>query len=60
MNAEVRISLAVAGGFEAGWYVQAQKIRTRAEKHFRFSGLLWRAAGAGERVRGCTVQGACM
>lgn len=35
MNTETRVSLAVAAGFEAAAYVQAQKIRTRIEAHFR-------------------------
>lgn len=36
MNAESRISLIMAGGgFTAAHYVQAQKIRTRVEAHFR-------------------------
>lgn len=35
MNAETRASLAVAAGFEAAHYLNAQKIRTRIEAHFR-------------------------
>lgn len=36
MNNETRVSLAVASGFEAAHYLNAQKIRTRMEKHFRW------------------------
>ncbi|KAI7839845.1 hypothetical protein COHA_006430 [Chlorella ohadii] len=35
MNNETRVSLAVASGFEAAHYLNAQKIRTRMERHFR-------------------------
>jgi Asp-tRNA(Asn)/Glu-tRNA(Gln) amidotransferase A subunit family amidase len=35
MNNETRVSLAVASGFEAAHYLNAQKIRTRIERHFR-------------------------
>lgn len=34
-NCETRMSLAVAGSFEAAHYLQAQKIRTRAEAFYR-------------------------
>ena len=41
LNAETRISLAMAGGgFTAAHYVQAQKIRTRVELHFRWVGTM--------------------
>lgn len=42
MNNETRVSLAVASGFEAAHYLNAQKIRTRMEKHFR-----WGRGGVG-------------
>jgi hypothetical protein len=47
LNAETRASLAVACGFEGTHYVQAQKIRTRAEAHFRWEHLREAAVGCG-------------
>lgn len=52
LNAETRVSLAVAAGFEGAHYLQAAKIRTRFDTHFRrvlgmprtlgTLGMLWR------------------
>jgi hypothetical protein len=44
-NAETRVSLAVAAGFQAAHYLQAQKVRTRAEAFFRWVGWF-----AGEHI----------
>jgi len=48
-NAETRASMAMAAaGFEAAHYIQAQKIRTRVDSHFRWASIRlgWWAVGA--------------
>ena len=56
MNAETRVSLAVASGFQAAHYLNAQKIRTRMEHHFRCGAGQEREAVEGRRLRRPMVQ----
>lgn len=54
MNAETRVSLAVASGFQAAHYLNAQKVRTRIDRHFRCGrgGGEGGAGGSADRGRG--------